>query len=273
MVNYEIEHSIEMHFSGSVGKDDGTAQLWVPTPKGTKVTFSLKPTLSSNLEDVGCTINYWRGLPLEEALITCSYRHSGTPRVPPVDEKFISKALGKSDPLTVVTEDILRMPLLKKINGLSTKEQIKAIEGYLVSRLEYEHPPETREASEVLKKNKSDCGGYHSAFVALARSLGIPAVLDFGFRTETDAYHAWAWWFDRSTQSWNMEDINDIQNDKPIIGRVSMTLSTAPGLVPPFPLPVLHLQSHLVWIDSFDELRDKGLVFSTDSTWKISRFT
>ena len=270
-MKYEIEHSVSMRFSGLPERRPETAQLWIPTPKDVIAKFSFNPTSSTFTQDVGCTINFWGEIPLKNTVITCFYEHPGTPRIPPTTERFISKALARNDALTYITTELLDIPLIKDIESLVVPEQIQAIKSYLVKKLKYEYPPQTREAGEVLEINKSDCGGYHSAFVALCRSLKIPAVLDFGFRTKNDNYHTWAWWFDKITNTWTMEDLNDEQNHTSKEGRVSMTLSTAPDLIPPYPKPILYLQSHLAWINNIDALKAKGLVFNHSSKWNVKQ--
>jgi len=87
----------------------------------------------------------------------------------------------------------------KIITGIDDSlEMLKEINNYLFENIEKEYQTSIPSALDVLQKMKGDCNEHSTLFVALARSLGIPARIDVGFVYREDGYflyHAWvqAW--------------------------------------------------------------------------------
>lgn len=64
--------------------------------------------------------------------------------------------------------------------------------------------------------HKGNCTDYHSLFMSLSRSEGIPTVFEMGYPTvaagETNhegGYHCWAWFYDESQKGWVPVDISE----------------------------------------------------------------
>lgn len=268
-MNYKIEHSIHLEFDKS--RSEGSLKLWVPTPLGTKAEYSIPPDSSKELLNLGCRINYWNKLPLESLVLKSSFENSGIARTPSLSKDFIAKALSENKSWVEVSEKIKKLPMVEEIKSLKDEEKIAKIKEFILSFIKYEYPPETRVAEEVLDVGKSDCGGYHALFVALSRSVGVSAVMDFGFRALSDQAHVWAWWFNKESKKWVMEDLNDEQSKRVPTDRVSFVLGTNPKLIPAYPRSVLFLQSHLVWIEDIDRLKTEGFSFRHYPSWVVSK--
>ncbi|GAB4323146.1 MAG: hypothetical protein Kow0059_18400 [Candidatus Sumerlaeia bacterium] len=65
---------------------------------------------------------------------------------------------------------------------------------FVRGHMSYVYPPERRGALEALHSGRGDCGQYAYLFIALCRSLHIPARQQSGFRIGDDSigYHVWA---------------------------------------------------------------------------------
>lgn len=82
-------------------------------------------------------------------------------------------------------------------------ERVKAIYDYIIDQLNYaKDDPKVCGIGDsllTLKHKKGICTDYHSLFISLVRSLGIPAKFEIGFRIPVDAeegllpgYHCWS---------------------------------------------------------------------------------
>jgi hypothetical protein len=154
------------------------------------------------------------------------------PSMPPTDSAFLNQSLSNGENFTKWK---VKSPLVDK--KVTDKEAIEVIGSFIKRKIIYSKIRDVFETVEDLLLTpdeyhpRVDCLGYHAALVGSARSLGIPAVLDFGFRlTKQDAAHVWAWYFDRDRQTWAGVDLNDHENDVGFgfgeKGRVSMSLGT-----------------------------------------------
>ncbi len=70
----------------------------------------------------------------------------------------------------------------------------KKVAEWIKSHATYAYPVEIRGATEMLNTMQGDCGQYSFLYIALCRSLGIPARLVSGFRIadENASYHVWS---------------------------------------------------------------------------------
>ena len=72
-------------------------------------------------------------------------------------------------------------------------KQARLLHHWLVKNMTYIYPPKKRGAVAALRSMQGDCGQYADLFIALARSLEIPARLQAGFvfYKERISYHVW----------------------------------------------------------------------------------
>lgn len=252
---YLIHQTIEVPDTNQIGEID----LWVPIPlNATNIMYPTVPTIQTADESLGCNLLYFEDVTCPFSL-DISYSHDGKPRSPSLDVDFINSC-------EVVSEDFvgtLPKVLQARVNLARTaQDKVNLISKFLITNLKYEFPPtKSRDAMSVYNCMKSDCGGYHNLFVEFLRQNGIPAVVDFGFRFPSLESHAWAWWFDKKTGNWILEDLNDRKlgtfKDGKYSPRFSMTLGYGQKLTPPFPLEVLFLQEKLFWDRNYDKREKK----------------
>lgn len=85
--------------------------------------------------------------------------------------------------------------LAKRIVGKEKDyyRQARKIFDWILDNISYTYPPEERGAIPTLKNKCGDCGEFSLLFIALCRSLGIPARSVVGmWALPKDDYHAWA---------------------------------------------------------------------------------
>lgn len=109
--------------------------------------------------------------------------------------------------------------------------QMCKIDRWLRQRGVYKYPPEKRGAEEMLRTLQGDCGQFAYLFIALCRSVGIPARLVCGFKLNEErqwGYHVWAECF-MPAYGWLPVDLTDedgpgvLSNDR-IITSVGMNV-------------------------------------------------
>jgi hypothetical protein len=79
--------------------------------------------------------------------------------------------------------------------GSNPYDQALQLYSWLKERGVYHYPPEKRGAGEMLKTMRGDCGQFSYLFIALCRSVGIPARLVAGFKLSDEdewGFHVWA---------------------------------------------------------------------------------
>lgn len=250
---YQVTHSLRLKVGRYPPPTNGrplsqsppnTLQAWMPIPSGATPIFNRQPTLFKDHPLLGCKIAYWNDLPLRSLTLSVTYQDSGkyTPRS---SVRFIRSCLAKNAPLTEIDDTIKNYAA--QFHQTTAAGLVKAISRHLVSFLDYSYPPLTRQASQVLSLQTSDCGGYHALLVAILRFKNIPSTLNFGWRVGVQQPHVWATWWDKEKKTWNFIDLNDLQEDRPYSPRILMTLGTNPQLDPPFPRPIEFLQGGLAW--------------------------
>ena len=177
-----------------------------------------------------------------------------SPSQPPNDSKFLHQCLENNERYTKWNpenwiQDIVRDKYKnKKMSEISDRDVIGTFGNYIKEKFRYNKERDVyQRVDDLLLSPKydhpnQDCLGYHAALVGCARSWGIPAVLDIGFRLSgQDDPHTWTWYYDRQKSEWVGVDLND-NKDHVVFGfygrgRVSMTLGTTHIIqgVPDFP--------------------------------------
>jgi len=88
----------------------------------------------------------------------------------------------KSEPFNELTPEIRRVALKAIGDAEDPVTQAKRIFRWTRGHMQYEYPPPGgRGATVALHEGKGDCGQYADLFIALCRSVGIPARLAAGF--------------------------------------------------------------------------------------------
>lgn len=101
----------------------------------------------------------------------------------------------KSEKYLEQTEEIAE--LAKRIVGKEEDyfKQAKKVFDWIVKNIKYKFPPHRRGVIPTLEHKSGDCGEFNHIFIALCRSLGIPARSVLGMwavPTIQQGYHAWA---------------------------------------------------------------------------------
>lgn len=79
-------------------------------------------------------------------------------------------------------------------NEIDFYHRARKIFNWILDNISYQYPPEDRGASFTLRNKSGDCGEFNHLFIALCRSLGIPARSIFGAWAIPDSnqhFHAW----------------------------------------------------------------------------------
>lgn len=105
------------------------------------------------------------------------------------------KGYTKSEKYLEQTKEIRK--LAKDIVGKETNffKQAKKLFDWILENISYKYPPETRGVIPALQNKCGDCGEFNHIFIALCRSLGIPARSVLGMWAIPkikQGYHAWA---------------------------------------------------------------------------------
>lgn len=110
-------------------------------------------------------------------------KNSGFYRFYTKSEPFIDQTVAIKDTAMAIAGD-LKNPYL----------QAKRIAEWIKSHATYAYPVEIRGAIEMLNSMQGDCGQCSFLYIAMCRSLGIPARLVSGFRIkdEKPGYHVWS---------------------------------------------------------------------------------
>lgn len=111
-------------------------------------------------------------------------------------------------------------------NRSEPEAQMRAIFAHVIANLQYDYKKESPKLGEgdvafVCDYKKGNCSDLHSYLIALARSLGIPAYLEFGFPISgiplsnplvsegtLGGYHCWMW-FQLPGREWAALDASD----------------------------------------------------------------
>lgn len=90
---------------------------------------------------------------------------------------------------------------------------------YVLARMTYDKstPGWGRGDSErACDVGKGNCTDFHSFFMSLARSEGVPTIFEMGYSTQpkgetnqVGGYHCWAWFYDGDARAWVPVDISE----------------------------------------------------------------
>lgn len=119
------------------------------------------------------------------------------------DNSYISPSFIKSNNFELVNSSIRKIAKEITKGKTSDLEKVKAIYDYIIDQLTYskDNPQVCGLGNSLLtlKHKKGICTDYHSLFISLVRSLGIPAKFEIGFGIPENAkagkingYHCWA---------------------------------------------------------------------------------
>ncbi len=133
----------------------------------------------------------------------------------PVKEERVYLAPDKLVPTTGLPADLAARVTEGKTSGL---DKARAIYDYVFSTLSYDKTGTGWGRGDVLyacESKKGNCTDFHSLFIAMARSQGIPARFEIGFPLPDDkhageipGYHCWAEFFDPQ-HGWVPVDISE----------------------------------------------------------------
>lgn len=184
-----------------------TTHVWFPIPKehGEKapVAFSVPPR-SVVVEDRFQNVVGYYCLREKNATLSMTVEGRGDRTAdPPTDTTLSSSASVDSHDKNVVS--IARL-LTRGIR--STEGKARRCFDWVVGYLIYDNPIRGLYTSrQALVDRRVDCGGFSTLYVALLRSLGIPARCVFGWAMRSrGGYHAWAEYFDKSKKQWILAD-------------------------------------------------------------------
>lgn len=125
----------------------------------------------------------------------------------------------KADRLVPVNGEIKKVAEKVTQGKSGDLEKVRAIYDYLITELTYaKDDPKICGIGDsllTLQHKKGICTDYHSLFISLVRSLGIPAKFEIGFRIPEDTpegklngYHCWAKFY-LKRQGWVAVDISE----------------------------------------------------------------
>ncbi len=100
----------------------------------------------------------------------------------------------KSEPFLQISDSLIRLARNITKGHSHPLAQARALHRWVHQNMIYVYPPEARGAQNALRTLRGDCGQYAALFIALARSLHIPARQQSGFvfSAERVSYHVWA---------------------------------------------------------------------------------
>ncbi|MDP3804163.1 MAG: transglutaminase domain-containing protein [Candidatus Omnitrophota bacterium] len=142
----------------------------------------------------------------------------GTPFDPAASEEEALRFL-KPDRLVPVTGEIKRLAEEITRGKEGDLEKVRAIYDYIIDELTYsKDDPKVCGIGDsllTLEHKKGNCTDYHSLFISLVRSLGIPAKFEIGFKIPEDksqgrigGYHCWAKFYLKD-KGWIPVDISE----------------------------------------------------------------
>jgi|GEM_PF-6594836 len=237
---YKITRNIEVTSSTKLN-----ASIWVALARGAKVKYSLEPNFVSDTQRAN--IANWEIKEGTKWAVEIQEQVDSFPQPPKLEPgEYLALDKDLIAPSKAIQEKA------KSLMGSNITDTINNIANYLVKELKYQHPPEFRDATTVFNTKQSDCGGYHTLLVSMLRSLNIPSVVDFGMRLPKYTPHVWAWYYNKDSKKWEFIDINDIQDNKTALNRVSYSLGVNP-VVKEFPAKVQFIQNILIWDFNFEK--------------------
>jgi len=218
VIQYHVQ--AELSLPHTMIPDNGTMKIWIPTPietdSQTNVTVAIEPSewvvKKPNISgDIGYAYLEVPVDSIEKDLnITCLYNFTSHERRNVVDpnnvgmynvsdpeyQKFIQSSNNAK-----ITPEITS--LAHEIIGNETNPYFQAhlIYQYIIDTIKYSYVPhgtnillKEPESDYVLKNHVGDCGSQAWFFVALCRSIGIPARTVGAMHdiNGPDGYHAWA---------------------------------------------------------------------------------
>lgn len=211
----------------------GSAQMWIPIPQSdpfqTIDLISLQTPVKHEMiedDDYGNTILYLQLLPEHSSQkITLNYQVEREEKAPYQEPNTnILKYLEASSFLPVggrfstIAEEVITE---KQANSPLTKA--RALYDYIIDNMRYakEGTYGTGDANYACDAKSGNCTEFHSFFISLARSAGIPARFAVGAAIpserndgEVDGYHCWAEFF--AEGKWWPIDISEANKYTPL---------------------------------------------------------
>lgn len=145
-------------------------------------------------------------------------REYGAPFDPAISEKGASRFL-KPDRLVPVNGRIKKLAEKITRGKEGDLEKVRVIYNYIIDELTYSKDDPNvcgiGDSLLTLEHKKGICTDYHSLFISLVRSLGIPAKFEIGFKIPEDksqgrlnGYHCWAKFYLKD-KGWIPVDISE----------------------------------------------------------------
>ena len=222
----------EKIFLNNIPADSGSLQIWIPYPVADnyqKISeFKLDAPLVASFikeKEYGNRVIYLSraGHPgkgkLEIALsFKVSRKESDLGEDSAVTAEILSR-FTKADRLVPVNGRIKELARKITAGKKTDMEKARAIYDYIANELTYSRDdPKVCGIGDsllTLQHKKGICSDYHSLFISLARSLGIPAKFEIGFPVPQDTesgtikgYHCWAKFYVKE-KGWVPVDISE----------------------------------------------------------------
>jgi transglutaminase-like putative cysteine protease len=215
---YEFEYRVSL---GAIGSSDGQrGRLWVPMPADTRDQAVLSVVVESPLphtehrDALGNRIAYldWEGEPpASEIVFRYTVKRKPSSGIPadavstPYDEPARYLQPTKKIPLDGV---IAQLGAQQARGQTSDASKIRALYDYVYSNMRYAKEGTgwgQGDAVWACTEKYGNCTDFHSLFMGMARSQGIPARFEIGFPIPHDrseaaigGYHCWAQAWDRA---------------------------------------------------------------------------
>ncbi len=203
-------------------------------------------------------------------------RHENTGHPAPETEN--TKPFLKADSLVPLTPEIRAIALEQTANAATAAEKANALYLHTFSRMTYDKSGigwGRGDALHACDSRTGNCSDFHAYFIALARSIGIPARFAIGFTIPADTdsgtisgYHCWAEYL--ADGRWHPVDISEADKHPDLVDYYASNhpanrfqLSKGRDLTPA-PLPDSGPINFLVYplVESDGKLIDAGRTFS-----------
>ena len=227
-VRYEFQYRVKL----TLPHEGARVRLWVPYPTQNAFQTIEKASVTSPLrwelkreKQYGNQMVYFEGVSKKKELdISLNYDVTRRPShgILPAEVKKESP----DDPSHFIKEDP-RIPLVQLIRNIAAqetkksqtdKEKLRAIYDYVVRTMSYDKSGVGWGKGDPIwacSTKRGNCTDFHSLFIALSRSVGIPSRFIIGFpvpegttESEIPGYHCWAEAYAKGV-GWNPMDATE----------------------------------------------------------------
>ncbi len=216
----EKRDSFRFHYEATLPKIEGRAKLWMPVPSSDRsqdieileINTPIKHRITRSQEFGNKVLYMELGPEHSGAKIKASYRVLRKEKGPYKDSASKPSRYLSSNPLMPVN-DRFKQIAKEVLEGKEDESQLvraRALYEHVMDTVAYKKVGKygTGDASYACRAGKGNCSEFHSYFIALARSAGIPARFSIGAGIPAEreqggvnGYHCWAefyangkWW-------------------------------------------------------------------------------